>query len=572
MVHMTGRRWLAMGLVALWSTLPASAALATHGGNWHVVERVSVASDGSQANDGFSGAPAVSGDGSIVAFTSEAVDLVPGDSNESEDVFVHDRATGRTERVSVASDGSQANDFSFNGDVSGDGRIVAFVSDASNLVPGDSSTNFDVFVHNRATGRTRRVSVASDGSPASGESSAAAISGDGRIVAFWSDAGNLVPGDSNGIVDVFVHDRATGRTERVSVASDGSQANDFKLEAPAVNGNGRIVAFTSFADNLVPGDSNDTEDVFVHDRATGRTERVSVASDGGQGNDASMEPAVTGDGRIVVFSSRAANLVPGDHNGTFDVFMHDRVTGRTERVSAASDGTQGNDHSSRPAVSVDGRIVTFESSADNLVAGDSNGSGDVFVHDRATGGTELVSVARDGSQAAGPSLGPALSGDGRIVAFQDTANNLVSGDSNGNYDVFIAKRTVSSPPGCTITGSAGDDVLIGTAGDDVLCGMGGHDRLLGRGGDDRLRGGLGYDRLRGGRGADRLRGGRGADRLFGGRGPDLLFGGPGDDLLRGGAGPDRLRGGPGDDLLFGGPGDDWLRGGPGRDRLRGRAG
>ena len=547
-IQMSGRRWLAIGMVALWPMLPASAALAAHSGNWHVVARVSVATDGNEA-DGFSGGPAVSGNGRIVAFTSDADNLVPGDSNDTEDVFVRNRATGRTERVSVASDGSQANDFSFSPVVSGDGRIVAFESDAGNLVPGDDNNSFDVFVHDRATGRTKRVSVASDGSQANGESSAAAVSGDGRIVAFWSSADNLVAGDNNGIVDVFVHDRATGRTERVSVASDGSQANGFRLEPAALNADGSIVAFASAADNLVPGDSNDTEDVFVHDRTTGRTERVSVANDGSQANADSIEPVITGGGRIVAFSSRAANLVPGDSNGTFDVFVHNRATERTERVSVASDGSQGNDHSNRPTVSGDGRVVAFESLADDLVAADSNSSGDAFVHNRATGRTELVSVARDGSQASGPSLGPEISRDGRVVTFQDTANDLVAGDSNGNYDVFVAKRT--SPAGCTITGSGGDDVLIGTAGDDVLCGMGGHDRLIGRGGDDRLRGGLGADRLRGGRGADRLRGERGPDRLYGGPGPDRLYGGPGDDRLRGGPGRDRLRGGPGDDRLRG---------------------
>jgi Ca2+-binding RTX toxin-like protein len=274
-----------------------------------------------------------------------------------------------------------------------------------------------------------------------------------------------------------------------------------------------------------------------------------VASDGSQANADSIEPVITGGGRIVAFSSRAANLVPGDSNGTFDVFVHNRATERTERVSVASDGGQGNDHSNRPTVSGDGRVVAFESLADDLAAADGNSSGDAFVHNRATGRTELVSVARDGSQASGPSLGPEISRDGRVVTFQDTANDLVAGDSNGNYDVFVAKRT--SPAGCTITGSGGDDVLIGTAGDDVLCGMGGHDRLIGRGGDDRLRGGLGPDRLRGGRGADRLRGERGPDRLYGGPGPDRLYGGPGDDRLRGGPGRDRLRGGPGDDRLRG---------------------
>ncbi len=515
---MRGPGLLVIGMVVLWSTLPASAALATHGGDWQVVERVSVASDGSQANRGGS-SQSLSGDGRIVAFSSEANDLVPGDSNRVSDVFVHDRATGRTERVSVASDGSQANDFTGTG------------------------------------------------------SGGAVVSGDGRIVAFRSAARNLVPGDSNYSSHVFVHDRATGRTERVSVASDGSQADgNSGLWGPAVSGDGRIVAFSSEATNLVPGDSNRDDDVFVHDRATGHTERVSVASDGSQANNSSDDPVVSGDGRIVAFSSRADNLVSGDSNDAFDVFVHDRATGHTERVSVATDGSEADRLSQGPAVSGDGRIVAFSSRADNLVAGDSNGDvydSDVFVHDRATGRTERVSVARDGSQANNSSVSGnwAVTGDGRTVAFISLADNLVPGDTNGHFDTFVAKRKVSSRADCTITGSASDDVLIGTAGDDVLCGRGGDDRLSGRGGDDILRGGRGRDRLRGGWGADRLGGRRGPDRLYGGYGPDRLYGGYGDDVLRGGPGPDRLRGGPGDDLLFGGPGDDRLRGNRGVDLL-----
>jgi Tol biopolymer transport system component len=556
-------------MVALCSTLPASAALAGHVGTWHVVKRASVASDGSQANR-WSFGSAVSGDGGIVAFTSMAGNLVPGDDNGTEDVFVRDRATGRTERVSVASDGTEADALcedavpgavcaSGSPAVSRDGRIVAFSSVAGNLVPGDDNGSLDVFVHDRVTGSTERISVASDGAQANFHSDEPAVSRDGRIVAFSSVASNLVPGDDNGSLDVFVHDRATGSTERISVASDGTQGN-FHSERPAVSGDGRIVAFSSEADDLVPGDTNDGRDVFVHDRATGSTERISVASDGTQGNTNSVLPRVSGDGRVVAFVSFADNLVPDDSNVSDDVFVHDRVTGSTERISVASDGTQGNNESFGPAVSRGGRIVAFSSEADNLVPGDSNDSRDVFVHDRATGHTKRVSVARDGTQANDESRGPAVSGDGRIVAFTSEADNLVPGDTNGaddfeaGTDVFVAKRTVPSLPGCTITGSAGDDLLIGTSADDVLCGMGGHDRLRGRGGDDRLRGGRGQDRLRGG------------------RGPDRLFGGFGDDLLRGGPGPDRLRGGPGDDRLYGGPGDDWLRGGPGRDRLRGRSG
>ncbi|MGH8881247.1 MAG: hypothetical protein ACRD0P_28525, partial [Stackebrandtia sp.] len=201
-----------------------------------------------------------------------------------------------TTRVSVASNGSQANDFSENPAISADGRYVTFSSGASNLVPGDTNATYDVFVRDRRTGATSRVSVASDGSQANDTSDGPAFSADGRYVAFVSLADNLVPGDTNGAHDVFVHDRRTGATSRVSVASDGRQANHAS-SGPAVSADGRYIAFGSLADNLVPGDTDGWLDVFVHDRETGATTRVSVASDGSQGNNLSFEAVVSADGR-----------------------------------------------------------------------------------------------------------------------------------------------------------------------------------------------------------------------------------------------------------------------------------
>src|SRR5438093_412858 len=297
---------------------------------------------------------------------------------------------------------------------------------------------------------TERVSVASDGTTEGNDASlGSALSADGRFVAFDSAATDLVAGDTNGVSDVFVHDRQTGTTERVSITSDGTQGNgksgllSFAFP-PALSADGRFVAFVSFATNLVAGDTNGATDVFVHDRQTGTTERVSVASDGTQGNAASAGAALSADGRFVAFHSTATNLVAGDTNGKTDVFVHDRQTGITERVSVASDGTQGNNASSYPALSADGRFVAFDSDATDLVAGDTNGTNDVFVHDGQTGTTERVSVASDGTQGNGPSSGAALSADGGLVAFHGTATNLVAGDTNGTYDVFVHDRPVST--------------------------------------------------------------------------------------------------------------------------------
>jgi Tol biopolymer transport system component len=345
-----------------------------------VVQRVSLASDGSQATGPSSGSP-ISADGRFIAFQSAATDLVPGDTNGLVDVFVHDRLTGQTTRVSVASDGTQATGGSVSPALSADGRFVAFFSDAPNLVPGDTNGLFDVFVHDRLTGETTRVSVASGGAQATGgDSLNAVLSADGRFVAFASEATNLVPGDTNGATDVFVRDRLTGQTTRVSVASDGAQATGTSF-FPAISGDGRFVAFDSDATNLVPFDTNGFSDVFVRDRLTGETTRVSVASGGAQATGGgSRRPALSGDGRFVVFDSGATDLVPGDTNGLMDIFVHDRLTGQTARVNVSAGGAQatGGD-SSTPALAADGRFVAFPSLATNLVPDDTGGFADVFV-------------------------------------------------------------------------------------------------------------------------------------------------------------------------------------------------
>src|SRR5207244_2293689 len=193
---------------------------------------------------------------------------------------------------------------------------------------------------------TERVSVASDGTTEGNDASlGSALSADGRFVAFDSAATDLVAGDTNGVSDVFVHDRQTGTTERVSVASDGAQGNGKSVFLsfafpPALSADGRFVAFVSFATNLVAGDTNGATDVFVHDRQTGTTERVSVASDGAESNAACLGSALSADGRFVAFQSDATHLAPGDTNGTASALVRDRQTGTTERVTLATGGSQ----------------------------------------------------------------------------------------------------------------------------------------------------------------------------------------------------------------------------------------
>jgi hypothetical protein len=413
-----------------------------------VTERVSVDSSGAQADAG-SVFQSISADGRYVAFTSYASNLVGGDTNGTSDIFVHDRATGLTERVSVDSSGAEGNDYSDWPSISSDGRLVAFESAASNLVAGDTNGCVDVFVHDRQTGITERVSVDSSGEEGGWESSGPVISADGQIVAFFSFASNLVANDTNGYSDVFVHNRSTGSTERVSVDSAGAEGDDSSGGSDgsfglATSADGRFVAFASSASNLVAGDSNGTWDIFVRDRSTGLTERVSVDSSGVQANaDSGLQDgaSISADGRIVAFSSYATNLVAGDTNATSDVFIHDRSTGLTDRVSVDSSGAQGNEGGWQTTISADGLIVAFESGSSNLVPNDTNGYGDVFTHDRSTGFTMRVSVDSSGAQANDDfSERPAISADGRFVAFDSWASNLVVSDSNGTWDVFVHDR------------------------------------------------------------------------------------------------------------------------------------
>jgi Tol biopolymer transport system component len=428
--------------------------------------RVSVVSGGTQA-DGQSEFPSISANGRYVAFTSSASDLVSGDTNGSRDVFVHNRLNGQTTRSSVASNGKEGNDRSEFPSISADGRYVAFQSYASNLVSDDTNDWPDIFVHDLQEGGTTRVSVASDSTQANGRSDYPSISADGRYVAFQSYASNLVSGDTNNRDDeIYVHDRQTGITTRVSVASDGTETNGGVSEVPSISANGRYVAFQSDASNLVSDDTNGKMDIFVHDLQTGTTTRVSVASNGTQGNSESNEPSISADGRYVAFQSFASNLVSDDINGQMDIFVHDRQVGTTTRVSVASNGTQGNYSSHYPSISADGRFVAFQSDSYNLVSGDTNGTWDVFTHDLRSGQTVRVSVASNGAQAiGGVSEVPSISADGRYVAFESYASNLVSGDTNGYPDIFVHENDVvaivQKPPLIIVHGFQG---LLTTGG------------------------------------------------------------------------------------------------------------
>ncbi|MGZ8159790.1 MAG: hypothetical protein ACXWT4_13385 [Methylobacter sp.] len=414
----------------------------------------------------------ISADGRYVAFFSDSGDLVQGDTNGSYDIFVHDRLTGTATRVSVDSAGMEGNGSSSNStpSISADGRYVAFQSWADNLVSGDTNVAADVFVHDRTTGKTTRVSVNSVGKQGNATSEWPSISADGRYVAFGSVASNLVQGDTNRKYDTFVHDRTTGRTTRVSVDSTGGQGNEHSGLA-SISANGRYVVFESGADNLVPGDANGVSDIFVHDCSTGETTRVSVNSVGVEENIGSgYSSSISADGRYVAFTSLADNLVPGDANGVVDAFVHDRLTGTTTRVSVDSKGLEGNsrvENFEGVTISADGRYVAFNSWADNLVPGDTNEVSDIFIHNRTNGKTTRVSVDSAGRQGNLTNSYGSISADGRYVAFSSLADNLVAGDTNHYIDVFVRDRWLNTSQSADLqlaVTSQPDSVPIGDVG------------------------------------------------------------------------------------------------------------
>ncbi|MGZ8225827.1 MAG: hypothetical protein ACXWT3_04200 [Methylococcaceae bacterium] len=400
------------------------------------ITMVSIDSTGAQGNGYTLGNVSISANGRYVVFESYASNLVSEDANVTQDIFVHDRLLGATSLVSLASSGEQGNDYSSTSAISADGRFVTFASHASNLVADDTNALADIFVRDLVAGTTTRVSIGSNGEQSNSSNSYPSISSNGRFIAFVSLADNLVTGDTNGREDIFVHDLLTGTTKRISIDSAGNQANSASY-APVISADGRFVAFQSEAANLVEGDTNAESDIFVHDQSTGETTRISVDSAATQGNEFSAQPAISANGRFVAFFSGASNLVDQDTNGYPDVFVKDRTTGKTTRVSIGSTGEQGNNSSAFPNISADGRFVAFSSYASSLAPRDTKDFDDSFIHDRTTGQTTRISVTSEKKQGNNSSYYPAINADGRFVVFTSMASNLVTGDVNGWPDIFV---------------------------------------------------------------------------------------------------------------------------------------
>ena len=386
----------------------------------------------------------MSADGRYVVFNSSSDDLTAGDNHQVSDVFRRDVTTGTTLKVSVAADGGNTNLDSFEASVSSDGRYVAFESSASNIVAGDVNGADDVFVRDMATGTTTLASVDPPGFAPPGWQSREyrfpSISADGHHVAFmavnrWNGIGQPPPPYS----EVLLRDLTAGTTQLVSVHS-GTQFGTSFSDWPDVSGDGRYVAFSSGASDLVAGDQNDQGDVFVRDVQTQTTTRVSVDANGSDADGPSARAVITPDGRYVAFSSLAADIVPDTAAGgtSQQIYVRDRSTGTTAHVSSAVGGGPSHGDNVVEAITPDGRFIAWSSNATDLVAGDSNGVYDEFVRDRQLGETLRVSLGTTGAQGDGNSWEGRLSADGRFVAFELKDQDFVSGNTTSSRLSFSA--------------------------------------------------------------------------------------------------------------------------------------
>ncbi|HEV7862243.1 MAG TPA: hypothetical protein VGR20_06060 [Acidimicrobiia bacterium] len=440
------------------------------------VTRVSVPAAGGEAS-GFASAPtsppALSADGTVTAFESDSSNLVAGDTNGVSDIFIRDRASGHTERVSVGDGAVQGNAGSFNPGITADGRFVVFASAASNLAPDDGNGVVDVFVYDRQSHTTKRVSRTSGASPSVNPS----ISANGKFIAFESN-GNFpgpITNNNSAVRNIFRYSNvdAGGDDTFTMVSTQPPSGNNPNRRAsgkssyePSVANDGSVAflsdstGLTGFDGDDVPGAKPNYTDVYVA-LPSGSVIKASMSNSTYQAADGSVHqspaqgdsyrPSISADGTKVAFGSDATNLptTGADQNPDTDVFIRD-IPGQSIRlVNTPPNGVPGG-ASTAPAVNADGTAVAFASSAPNLVTGDNNGAPDVFLANMANGGISRLSVRPgiDGFQPDGSSYMPGISANGLIVAFGSSASNLVDGDQNHAYDIFIRSLTELPNP-CT---------------------------------------------------------------------------------------------------------------------------
>jgi len=409
-----------------------------------VTVRVSVSSDGAEGTQS-SSLSQISADGDRVVFRSSAPNLVRGDTNGVSDAFVHTRSTGETIRVSVATDGTQGNGSVDEVAISSDGNVVAFCSDATNLVPGDTNGVSDVFVHDLRTRETIRASVASNGNQSNGSigNGLITLSHDGDRVAFTCDASNLAGSDNNDEPDVFLRKISAGKTIHISVNNAGEGGDDTSQFA-FLSDSGNYVSFQSASSNFPHGSSGHSK-IYVRDLITRTTEVVSVDEGGGPANNLSYNSSISRDGRWVAFDSRAYNLVTPDTNNFRDIFLYDRRNSTTIRITDSPEGPQANNESLNPVISDDARAIVFNSRASNLLQVDLNSSHDIIAFYRSSASFELMTQSSAGAPLNTSAKTADLSAGGRYVSFWVDWPYLVYGDENGDADVYVRDIEPSWP-------------------------------------------------------------------------------------------------------------------------------
>jgi Tol biopolymer transport system component len=414
------------------------------------IQRVSVGMNG-QGNGDLVDSPVLSSDGRYAAFSSAASDLIQSDTNGVSDVFVRDLQLGQTKRVSVASDGSEGIKNSYQPSLTADGRWVVFLSRAK-LAPGatwDMPTQ--VYVHDCLTGETTLVSRDSDGHCAFNDCNKALITPDGSAIAFHSKAKNLASGVGHNYEDVFVFERQANALHRISAPPNGNTVVGVSAVLTSLSSEGRYIVFAD-------GDLQGKTEVRRYDRSTQSVEKLALMPEGREPVFGAYTSAYLEAKNLLLIESFSDDYIPGDTNGAFDVFVYEQNTEGVERVSVSTEGVEGNGNSYGSSISKDGRFVVFTSEATNLVENDTNGVADAFVHDRLTGGTERLSVNSEHIEANGYTSTTSISDTGSRVALLSNASNLVSNDTNGFRDAFVVDYVPDRPP----VARAGSDRILTT--------------------------------------------------------------------------------------------------------------
>lgn len=556
-----------------------------------IVSRLSTGPGGIEGN-GNSRDGTLSSDGRYLVFESGASNLVADDTNGMTDIFRKDLMTGVVTRLSLSAEGTQADGNSLRPHLSADGRAVFFYSAATNLVPGDTNGVTDLFRKDLLTGEIVRLSTDSGrrqvdaGAPASGMNpDPAAISPDGRFVLFEAASDQLVARDTNNSADIFLKDWATGAIARISVNAAGQEGTLSSFNA-RFSPDGRSVVFDSQAANLSPDDGDTRLDIFRKDLSTGEVTLLSTNGGGEKANSDCYDAHFSANGRYLVFTSNATNLVAGDTSNNSDIFRKDLLTGEVVRVSTSSAGVESDGNSIEARISADGRYVVFLSDAGSLVAGDTNGKWDVYRKDLATGEILRLSTSATGVETSELSgWGVEISADGRTVIL-GTGGGFVPGDTNNAIDIFRVDAELMSNADAVVAGRY-VELRLGTgnaSSASIAWGDGTLDKVAPSGGSASfshtyastgiknaiatvLENGKSWavpyvvtlatgTMTRNATAADTLTGSAGADRLDGDGFGNRIIGNAGNDVIRGYAGNDKLWGGLGNDVLYGGAGKD----------------